>query len=126
MSPTQLILIVAAIAAVAYFGGKFLFKKDTKIEDRRRAAAQLAGTLKNLGLKKIPDLLIDYSVGDYSGIADHVVETARVFLDGEEAVVKEFSEIFDRVLSAKLKTEEGRAVIAAKLREAETKPPAKK
>lgn len=119
MSIVQILLIAVAVLAVAALAGKKLFAIDTKIEDRRRAAAKLAATLKNLGLVKIPDLLIDYSVGDYSGMSAHVVETARLFLDGEEAVLKEFAKVFDRVLDAKLQTEEGRALIAARLADAE-------
>lgn len=65
MSP----VLVIAIACVAAFAiGKLLFRADEKIEDRRRHAAQIAVELKSQGLSHIPELLIDYSVGDYSGI----------------------------------------------------------
>ena len=46
-----------------------------------------------------------------------IADLARLFLDGEEHVVKEFQHVFDRVLEAKLQTAEGRAYIAAKLSE---------
>ena len=46
-----------------------------------------------------------------------IADLARLFLDGEEHVVKEFKHVFDRVLEAKLQTAEGRAYIAAKLSE---------
>ena len=113
------IAIVVLIGIYAWLAAKWLFKKDTEIENRRRGAAKLAGTLRALGLKKIPEFLVDYSVGDYSGMAHRIGEVARTFLEGEEAVVAEFHEVFANLLTAKLKTEEGRLLIKAKLAEAE-------
>lgn len=119
MSPVEAVLLLAVAASLAFVVVQWLFKKDTEIENRRRGAANLAGTLRGLGLKKIPEFLVSYSVGDYSGMAKQISDTAGVFLDGEEAVLKEFAAIFDRVLTAKLETEEGRAMIAARLEAAE-------
>ena len=119
MSPVEVVLLLVVVAVVAFVAVQWLFKKDTEAEARRRGAANLAGTLRGLGLKKIPEFLVSYSVGDYSGMAKQISDTAGVFLDGEEAVLKEFSAIFDRVLTAKLETEEGRAMIAARLEAAE-------
>jgi hypothetical protein len=93
----------------------WIFCKDEEIEDRRRYAAKLAAILSGKGLKKIPDILIDYSVGDYSGMYEHMKEAVRMFLAGEQAVLDEFNAIFDSCLASKLATEEGRAYIAAKL-----------
>lgn len=65
MSP----ILVIAIACIAAFAvGKLLFRADERVEDRRRHAAQIAVEMKTQGLEHIPELLIDYSVGDYSGI----------------------------------------------------------
>jgi hypothetical protein len=111
------ILILVLVPLVAFLAAKWLFQKDTEIENRRRGAAKLAAVLQTYGLKKTPEFLIDYSVGDYSGMAHKIAELARLFLDGEEHVVKEFQQVFDRVLEAKLQTDEGRAYIAAKLSE---------
>ena len=115
----NMLVIVALCAICAWLAAKWLFRKDTEKENRRRAAAQMAATLKGLGLKQIPTFLVDYSVGDYSGMANSIGDTARLFLSGEEAVVNEFKEVFANLLAAKLKTEEGRLVIAAKLAEAQ-------
>jgi hypothetical protein len=112
------VVIVALIALVGFLGAKWLFKKDTEIENRRRGAARLAAALKAYGLVKIPEFLIDYSVGDYSGMAMKIKAYAEMFLAGEEAVVKEFDGVFDRVLAEKLKSEAGRALIASKLSDA--------
>ena len=105
-------VIAAGLAVVA---AKWLFKKDTEIENRRRAAAKLAGKLEAYGLVRIPKFLVDYSVGDYSGMAKSIHDFAELFLNGESAVVTEFDQVFERVLAEKLATESGRALIAAKL-----------
>jgi len=111
------ILILVLVPLVGFLAAKWLFQKDTEIENRRRGAAKLAAVLQTYGLKKTPEFLIDYSVGDYSGMAHKIADLARLFLDGEEHVVKEFQQVFERVLEAKLQTDEGRAYIAAKLSE---------
>lgn len=108
--------VLVLVLAIAL--GRWLFSKDEKIEDRRRAAAKLAGVLSGLGLKWLPEILIAYSVGDYSGMADLIKEAVKVFLNGEAAVLAEFEKVFDSCLVAKLKTETGRAYIAAKLADA--------
>jgi hypothetical protein len=114
---TSSILILVLVPLVGFLAAKWLFQKDTEVENRRRGAANLAGVLQTYGLKKTPEFLIDYSVGDYSGMAHKISDLARLFLDGEEHVVKEFQHVFDRVLEAKLQSAEGRAYIAAKLSE---------
>lgn len=114
---TSSILILVLVPLVGFLAAKWLFQKDTEIENRRRGAAKLAAVLQSYGLQKTPEFLIDYSVGDYSGMAHKISDLARLFLDGEEHVVKEFQHVFDRVLEAKLQTAEGRAYIAAKLSE---------
>lgn len=112
------VLSAALLALVGYNVASWAFKKDEEIEDRRRGAAKLAGILSGLGLKKIPEFLIDYSVGDYSGMGSKLKQLAELFLSGESAVVAEFEQVFDGCLAAKLKTEAGRAFVAAKLADA--------
>lgn len=114
------IAILSFILAVgaAYAGGKWLFQKDTEIENRRRAAAKLAGKLQAYGLKKTPDFLIDYSVGDYSGMGKKIYNLAELFLSGEEHVLKELDDVYQNVLASHLKTEAGRALLAAMLQDA--------
>lgn len=120
MSNIEIMLLCVVVAGVGYVAVKKLLEKDTEVEERRRGAAQLARKLSTLGLKKIPDFLTDYSVGDYSGMAVNIRNLAKLFLEGEAAVVTEFAEVFENVLQAKLETETGRAFIAAKLADAVT------
>lgn len=117
MTPDILNVILGSILAglALYYLARLLFRTDTAIENRRKDAGQLAIVLGKLGLKKIPAFLIDYSVGDYSGMAMKITELAKLFLSGESAVIDEFDEVYANVLTAKLKTEEGRAYIAARL-----------
>jgi hypothetical protein len=115
------VLVLALVVVVGWLAAKWLFQKDTEVENRRRGAAKLAASLRAYGLNKIPDFLIDYSVGDYSGMAEKMKSLAEMFLAGEQAVVTEFDAVFERVLTQKLQTEAGRALIASKLSDA-TKP----
>jgi len=119
----NVVLGALVLGAACYYVVRWMFRKDTEIEDRRRAAAELAGVLSGLGLRKIPDFLIDYSVGDYSGMGKKIADLARLFLSGEAAVLEEFKEAFGRVLDAKLKTPEGRAYIRVKLEDSDTADP---
>lgn len=119
LTPSSIAILVL-VPLVGFLAAKWLFQKDTEIENRRRGAAKLAAVLQTYGLRKTPEFLQDYAVGDYSGMAHKIADLARLFLDGEEHVVKEFQHVFERVLEAKLQTDEGRAYIAAKL--AQTSP----
>jgi hypothetical protein len=117
LTPATIALCVC-VPLLAYFICKWLFTKDTEIENRRRGAAKLAAKLQAIGLRKLPEFLIDYSVGDYSGMANKIHALSDLFLDGDEPVLAEVETVFRNVLDAKLGTEEGRAFIAAKLAEA--------
>lgn len=120
-TPTQIgvtLLAVGFVGLLAFVLGKWLFTKDTEVENRRRAAAKLAAKLQEMGLVKTPDFLVDYSVGDYSGMAHKIKQLADLFLNGEEAVIAEFKKVAGRVLDSQLKTDEGRALVAAKLADA--------
>ena len=116
LTPATIALLVC-VPLLAYFIVKWLCTKDTEIENRRRTAARLAAKLQAIGLKKIPEFLIDYSVGDYSGMANKIHMLSELFLSGDEPVLAEVDTVFRNVLDSKLKTEEGRAFIAAKLAE---------
>jgi hypothetical protein len=112
------VIVVALVAIVGWVAVKWLFQKDEAIEDRRRSAAKLAAALQAYGLRKLPELLIDYSVGDYSGMAVRIKQATEMLMSGEASIAAEFDQVFDRVLAQKLMTEAGRALIAAKLSDA--------
>jgi hypothetical protein len=117
MNPDTMTLVLSAVIALAggAYGAKWAFGKDTEVEARRRAAFQLAGTLRVYGLNKIPEFLGDYAVGDYSGMFERIHDLAKLALSGESAIVTEFDQVYANVLNVKLATPEGRALLAAKL-----------
>lgn len=112
------LVILVLIALVGFFGAKWLFKKDTEIENRRRGAARLAACLKAYGLVRIPEFLIDYSVGDYSSMAEKIKQLSELFVSGDSVVITELDVVYEKVLAEKLKTEAGRALVASKLTDA--------
>ena len=118
MTWLEIALTCVVAAGVAYVVGSWLFKMDEKAEDTKRMMIKLSGALRGVGLQKIPELLEDVVVGDWSKIIHNVKELVQLFTSNEEAVLVEFGKVFDNLLAAKLKTETGRAYIAAKLEDA--------
>ena len=94
--------LVAASVVAAGALGFALFRKDTEIENRRRAAIEGAGVLKGLGLNEIPAMLTDYAVGDYSGLASRAADASKRLLNPAN-IQTEFTAIFNNLLEAKLK-----------------------
>jgi hypothetical protein len=113
---TTYLLSLALVIVVGAIVGAWLFRKDTAQEKRRRGAAQLAGVLSRYGLKRIPEFLICYSVGDWSGMGKCILDWIKLFIEGGEAeIIKEFDEVFARVFEVKLLSPESRAYIQARL-----------
>jgi hypothetical protein len=52
------LLAIGFVGLLSYVVGKWAFTKDTEIEDRRRAAAILAGKLREMGLVQTPEFLV--------------------------------------------------------------------
>jgi hypothetical protein len=63
--------------------------------------------------------LEDLVVGNVDDMLDRIRDLSTIAKSGDDAILKELNGTFDRVLAAKLCTAEGRAVVAAKLAEAE-------
>jgi hypothetical protein len=84
-------LVLVSLASIAlYASGRFMFRRDEAVEDRRRKAIKLAGDCQKCGLDFLAPVLEDYSVGDYSAmlhrlraIADDIRDdaTRRQILD---------------------------------------------
>lgn len=71
-------IVLVALASIAlYATGRFLFRRDEAVEDRRRKAIKLAGDCQKCGLDFLAPVLEDYSVGDYSGMLHRL----RTFAD---------------------------------------------
>ena len=113
LQPTGVALIVACCVAGVALGILF-FKKDTEIENRRRAANEVASILQEKGLRIIPSILSDYAVGDYSGMVAKFKNAAKLLLNPQMANA-EFDGVFTRMLEEKLKDPEQRAALVEKV-----------
>jgi hypothetical protein len=98
---------LAVLGVAAFVVGKLIFKVDERVEDRRRSAMRLAGRLRELGFTRLPPLLEDYAVGDYSGVTGKVRELTDIFGDEKERQA-EFEKVFRLILEAKFKDPEKR------------------
>ena len=113
------LVIIALAGLCSWLAAKWLFKKDTEVENRRREAGQLAATLKEMGFQDLPEFFIDYAVGDYSGMAYKLGAVAKKLAGGEKAVLAELETVFTKLLAIKLNSPEGRVLVAARLAEVE-------
>jgi hypothetical protein len=106
------VLLLAAIGAIGFFLSKFLVRKDTQIEDRRRRAIQLSNWAAVNGLPLISRLLVSYSVGDYSSLKQQVGEVSELLADDAEAKAA-VGRFLNVQLDRRLATSEGREEIIA-------------
>lgn len=104
---TQLALLSVGAAVAAYFVIRFLFQRDTAVENRRLESIELSDICTKNGLPILGKALKRYAVGDYSGLAFAVRDIRDTISDPEELdnVVQRFLGI---QLDKKLKTVEGR------------------
>lgn len=113
VTPTGAALI-GAVALAALALGFLLFRKDTEIEQRRKAAIEAAEVLTAQGLTLLPAILTDYAVGDYSGMINRIRSAARMLLNPKHAEA-EFDQLFTNMLERRLKDPETRATLVEKV-----------
>jgi hypothetical protein len=77
LTPERTAIIVLSLALVPFVVA-WLSRVDTKIEKRRKAASDTARVLESLGLKLVPAMLANYSVGDYDGFCADLYHIAQV------------------------------------------------
>ena len=90
------------LAAMAAAGGvSYILKKDTGIEERRRSAIDLAGSLDGLGLDVLSNVVKDYAVGDYGQL---MLSFRTLFreLKSPEVLLDRLSKNFKAQLTARL------------------------
>ena len=104
------IMVIIGIGVVMFVVGGKLFARDEKVENRRRYAAKISTWLSDEGFTYLPDLLTDYSVGDYSGMLQRLKmwvedtktdEQRKALLDG----------VFERQLQVRMADEARRGQI---------------
>ena len=124
MNPTVVIWILAAVVAVLVGRevGKRLFDVNAKLMVKKRAAQVLAAKLRDNGLKLLPALLEDFAVGDVQDMVEKIHDVAKLVESGSDAIEKELEQTYENVLTKKLATPEGMALIKAKIAEIEGAP----
>jgi hypothetical protein len=121
MNPTVVIWILAAVVCV-FVGrevGKLLFGANKDLIAKKRAALTLATKLRDAGLKLLPSLLEDFSVGGVDDLLQKIHDTAKLVESGSDAIEKELEQTYENVLAKKLAAPEGMALIKAKIAEIE-------
>lgn len=98
----------ALVLGLAFFAARFLYRKDEKVEGRRRMAAELAAKLKGMGSDILADFLIDYSVGDYDGMGVKLLKYKHM-TDSDAGLKAEGRKILRAILGGELQSEDGRA-----------------
>jgi hypothetical protein len=126
MSLISWILVVIACLLAGREIGKVISDRTNGANDGKRSlsgikrdAQALAIKLREYGLKLLPTVLEDLVVGDVVDLFNKIKELAAIVRAGDEAVLKELDGTYERVLEKKLATKEGRAVLQAKLAEAD-------
>lgn len=111
----ELLLMAAGVLAVVFVVVKLLYKADSAVEDRRRAAGKIAGVLHSNGCVILPALLEDYMVGDYSGLAIRLGKIATVLTHNPNAIQEEFDKAYERILAAQLADPVKKAALVARV-----------
>ena len=91
MNPTVVIWILAAVVCV-FVGrevGKLMFGANKDLIAKKRAALTLATKLRDAGLKLLPTLLEDFSVGGVDDLLQKIHDTAKLVESGSDAIEKE-------------------------------------
>jgi hypothetical protein len=114
---TNPIVHAVILFAIAVFASKWLYKKDEKIEDRRRGAFKLAAEFRAKGMTWVPDLLEDYAVGDYDSIGVKLVKVGML-AHNDAALKSEFDTVFASLLKSKFQDPDAKAQLESLLEEA--------
>lgn len=119
MMPWEYVLVVLVCLVLGREVGKWLLDTRSKGSDVKRAALDLSIRLREFGLKLLPTLLEDLLVGNVADMIKRIHDLNTIAKAGDDAIMRELNGTFEHVLAVKLSTVEGRAVVAAKLAEAE-------
>ncbi len=125
MNPIVVIWILAVVVAVLVGRevGKWLFGQNAKLMQKKRSAQVLAAKLRDNGLRLLPALLEDFAVGDVQDMVEKIHDVAKLVESGSDAIEKELEATYENVLTKKLATPEGLALVKAKIAEIEAPAP---
>lgn len=89
----------ALVAIVAVLAGRWVYSKDTVVEERRKRAIKVASVYEAAGLTHAAEFLTNYAVGDYSGMAK-TLDKVYHLLDSPDAPVKLLEDLKARMAAA--------------------------
>jgi hypothetical protein len=112
------ICVAVACVVAGKYVGTWLFGAKKQISGVKCAMQSLSISLREVGLRRIPEALEGFVVGDVDDLFVSLKDLAVLVKSGNETILKELEGTFDRVLGVKLSSPEGRALIEAKLNEA--------
>ena len=95
------VLMCAVIVLACLMVGRWLYKKDTQIEARRKAAGRLAAACRAKKLSVVPDFLECYSVGDYSGMAKAIDKLIALLEHDPDHLEQMLDQAVDNVIAAR-------------------------
>lgn len=98
----------AIILAICYGISKLFYKTDKHVEKRRRAAIDLSAGLKAKGMTWVPDLLVDYAVGDYESVGMKLGHLAAD-IHNDPSLKAEFDKVFQKLLATKFQDPDAKA-----------------
>jgi hypothetical protein len=113
------ILVAVGCLVVGRELGSLLFKGKKKVSGLRKATQSLAIALREHGLKRLPEALEAVTIGELDDLVTCIQDAATVVRSGNAAIVEELEGTFSRMLGVKLNSPEGRAMLKARLAEAE-------
>ena len=113
------VLMAAGCLVVGREIGKLIFKGKKSVSGLRKATQALSIALREHGLKKLPEALEAFTIGDVDDLLVYIQDAATVVRSGNAAIIAELEGTFDRMLGIKLNSPEGRAALKARLVEAE-------
>lgn len=78
---------VVVTGVIAFLIGYVAMLLGNRVEERRKDASRVADHLSKIGLELLPEILRDYSVGDYSGALDGIKNLNRELDDPARRMV---------------------------------------
>ncbi len=114
------VFVVVGCLVVGKWLGKKVFKTKKEVSGVKRAAQQASVAMREAGYKLFPNMLDNLVVGDVDDFFQDIKDFSTMLKSGNEVIAKELDGVFDRSLTARLRTPEGRAAVKVRLEMAET------
>ena len=108
---------------VCLFAGRefarWLCKKNEILQAKKRSAQVVATELRDFGLERLPAVLDNFATGNINDLLRAFDDLAKLILSGSDVIENELEETYEKVLTRKMATPQGMALIKAKIAEVE-------